>query len=282
LAGIIDNEAHLVSGNDGRLLGWRLLYSPRPISPGEFRAELVVDPTAEVHVVRDAVTSLVKAAAWRRPGTDSDSVVLVIGAEQDRLVRALTEVGFAEERRFAVEQRPLNETSAGVNNSAAAAASAGLEIVDWAEIERRQLGDEVRRLQFRTFAEHWGNLSKTAEEWDHHVTGPEFAPEFSAAVIDPGPGLVVAYVLGSRSRTVSAFGEQVYAHTDYIGVDAAYRRRGIAALLLSAVWESAVAHGVTTASLGVDVENSSNARGLYESLGYQTVGYHVAYRRFLE
>lgn len=52
----------------------------------------------------------------------------------------------------------------------------------------------------------------------------------------------------------------------------------MAATLLHSVWVAALDAGLGAASLGVDVENSSNARHLYESLGYRAVGYHVAYR----
>lgn len=60
-------------------------------------------------------------------------------------------------------------------------------------------------------------------------------------------------------------------HILNVAVEPSLRRRGVAKLLLGELLERAAAHGFTLATLEVRVGNAP-AIGLYERLGFQTVG----------
>lgn len=279
IADALPGEVHIVTDGDGRTQGWTLLYAASPAAPGELRAELVVDSAADQGTVTGAVEDLVTRAAAHAPGTGSDSLVVVVDADNDPLEVALRDAGFSLERKFAVEHRQIGETASTLRKEVDQAAHrTGLQILNWEQVVNGGRTEDVRKLQYLTFEEHWGHLSKSEADWEHFLTGPEFADEFSGAALDADSGELVGYVLGAKSRSVTAAGERVTAHTDYIGVSRSHRRKGVAATLLHLVWAGAIDAGLDVASLGVDVENSSNARHLYESLGYRTVGYHAAYR----
>lgn len=285
LADAVPGEAVILTDGDGDALGWRVLYPDRSEVPGEFRAEIVVDPEADDTDLGRAVDGLVVAATRHGRGAGGESLVVVTGADQVGLAGALHAAGFVDERRFAVEHRRVTESVSDLRAAVREASDrGGFRIIDWEQTGQEKLSGAVRRLQHTTFREHWGNLSKSELEWEHYLAGPEFVGEFSAAAVDRGTGKVIGYVLGARSYTVNPVTsaipgvESVSAHTEYIGVDRRQRRRGVAATLLRSVWASAASAGLTVASLGVDVENSSNAQHLYESLGYRPVGHHVAYR----
>jgi ribosomal protein S18 acetylase RimI-like enzyme len=158
-----------------------------------------------------------------------------------------------------------------------AASVDGLRVLGWAEVLDRGLSEQVRRLQFDTFDEHFGNMSKTPEEWEHHLRSRAFTPDFSLAVVDGGDR-VVGYVLGSTYTAGVEEGQEISAHTDYIGVHRDHRRQGVAELLLKKVWLAARRRGLRLASLGTDVDNRSKAHVLYERLGYVAVEHESAYR----
>jgi ribosomal protein S18 acetylase RimI-like enzyme len=139
------------------------------------------------------------------------------------------------------------------------------------------LGEQVRRLQYDTFLEHFGNMSKTPEAWEHHIHSRQFTPDFSNAAID-ARGEVVGYVLGSTYTAGPAGAGERSAHTDYIGVRDDLRRRGIGEFLLQKVWLAALRRGLDVASLGTDINNRSKAHLLYQRLGYVAVERQFAYR----
>ena len=144
-------------------------------------------------------------------------------------------------------------------------------------METRGLLEQVRRLQYNTFLEHFGNMSKTPELWDHHLHSRLFTPDFSVAAVTDDEE-VVGYVVGSTYTAGPAGTEERSAHTDYIGVRRDRRRQGIAELLLKKVWLAALQRGLTVASLGTDINNRSNAHLLYARLGYVAIEHQSAYR----
>jgi ribosomal protein S18 acetylase RimI-like enzyme len=197
-----------------------------------------------------------------------------IGADQQSAMDALVRRGAIQEGQFIRTRKPLaNEDPAILQ----AAAINGLTLVQWSEVIERGLGEQVRQLQYETFLEHFGNMSKTPELWQHHIESRSFTPDFSLAAVDRG-GDVVGYVLGSTYTTGVGTSEERSAHTDYIGVRRDQRRRGIGEFLLKKIWLAALRRGFTIASLGTDINNRSNAHLLYRRLGYVAVENQFAYR----
>jgi ribosomal protein S18 acetylase RimI-like enzyme len=150
-------------------------------------------------------------------------------------------------------------------------------VVSWPDVIDGGFGEQVRQLQYDTFSEHFGNMSKTPQRWQHHLESRSFTPDFSVAAVDDA-SVVVGYVLGSTYTVGIGADELRSAHTDYIGVRRDRRLRGTAELLLRKIWLAALRRGFTAASLGTDIDNASKAHLLYRRLGYVAVQDSYAYR----
>jgi len=273
LDGAFPGAATVVRDTSGRIRGYALLHQLHGVEP-EFLADLVFDAKVPAHLI-DLVVGEVVARYVQEGSSIPDSFFrTIIGVDQQEAVAALTRRGAREEAQFIRTRKPLHDESP---DALAATAIDGVTVVGWPEIIERDLGEQVRQLQFDTFLEHFGNMSKTPESWVHHIQSRTFTPDFSVAALD-GQGEVVGYVLGSTYTAGAGLTEERSAHTDYIGVRRDRRRHGIGELLLKKIWLAALRRGVKVASLGTDINNKSNAHLLYHRLGYLAVENSSAYR----
>lgn len=258
--------------------GYWFLYQPKSIDPDEFFTEVVFSGQVPALQARLAVTELLGTFARHAPPGSEPYLRLVTGTGQSSLIGALENAGALVDARFLRLRRDIRESPAELEQKSTLS---GVQILTWEEVEADGLLDDVRRLQYRTFLEHWGNLSKDEEAWSHHLSSRVFAPDFSvAAVVDDAVGhrRVVGYGLASVYRYPQEGTTEVSSHIDYIGVDPAFRKQGIAEALLATSWRLTLNKGWSVASLGVDVDNASRALSLYLKLGYESVEDRVAYR----
>ena len=159
-----------------------------------------------------------------------------------------------------------------------AAAIGGLTLLSWPEVTSRGLLEQVRQLQFDTFLEHFGNMSKTPEVWQQHIESRSFAPDFSVAAVTDSDE-VVGYVLGLHlHRRCRCVRRAQRPHRLHRGAPPISAQRGIGEFLLKKIWLAALRRGFTVASLGTDINNRSNAHVLYRRLGYVAVEQQFAYR----
>jgi ribosomal protein S18 acetylase RimI-like enzyme len=273
LDGVFHDGATVVRDEDGKVRGYTALHLPHGLQP-EVLADFVFDPGTPPNVVDDLVGSAV-ARFHDEAETIPDAFLRAfIGADQQSAIDALVRRGATQEGRFIRTRKPLDDEDPAALQ---AAAIDGLTLVQWPEIVERDLGEQVRQVQFDTFLEHFGNMSKTPEQWRRHIESRLFTPDFSLAVVDDA-GDAVGYVLGSTYTTGVGHAEERSAHTDYIGVRRDQRRRGIGEFLLKKIWLAALRRGLRVASLGTDVNNRSNAHLLYRRLGYVAVENQFAYR----
>ncbi len=251
--------------------GYGLLRTPHG---DEIGADFVFDPSTPPNVVDEIVATTV--ARFHTETRDSPQTYLrvIIGTDQQPAIEALVRRGARREAEFVRTRKLLDGEDAA---ELAAAAIPGLTVLSWPEIIDRGLAEQVRSLQYDTFLEHFGNMSKSPEAFHHHIHSRAFTPDFSIAAIDEA-GEVVGYVLGSTFTSGAAPADERSAHTDYIGVRADLRKRGVGELLLRKIWLAALRRGFTVASLGTDVENRSKAHLLYRRLGYVSVQSQYAYR----
>jgi ribosomal protein S18 acetylase RimI-like enzyme len=262
-----------VRDRSGRVRGYSALHRPHGVEP-EMSADFVFDPDTPPNVVDAIVVDLVSRFRREAAAVAGAYLRVIIGTDQQTSIDALTRCGARQEAQFIGTRKPLaNEDP----NALAAAGLHGLPVAWWPEIVARGLGEQVRRLQYDTFLEHFGNMSKTPEAWRLHIESRAFAPDYSLTALD-ADGQVVGYVLGSVYTAGPAGAEERSAHTDYIGVHRDLRRQGIGELLLQKVWLAALRRGLTSVSLGTDINNRSHAHLLYRRLGYVAVEYQFAYR----
>ncbi|KGI70991.1 GNAT family acetyltransferase [Mycolicibacterium rufum] len=273
LGGAFPGAATVARDGSGRVRGYASLNQPHGVEP-ELFAEFALDPAVPQDIA-DAVVAFVLDRFVTESSSIPDSFFrTIIGTAQQAVIDALLRHGAREEGQFIRTRKPLHDEDAGL---LAGFAIPGVTVIGWPEVIARGLGEEVRRLQFDTFLEHFGNMSKTPDLWEHHIHSRSFAPDFSVAALDEG-GAVIGYVLGSLFTAGVAPTEERSAHTDYIGVRADQRRRGIAELLLKRIWLAALRRGLAVASLGTDIHNRTNAHVLYHRLGYRAVEHSTAYR----
>lgn len=266
-------QAKVVRDNHGQIRGYAAVHPPHGEQP-ELFADLVFDRDVPSDIVDDVVGLTVHRFEREAAGIPGGFFRSIIGDEHTDIIDALKRRGAVQEAQFVGARKPL------INEEPSALAEAeipGLTVIGWPEIVSRGLGEQVRRLQHATFLEHFGNMSKTPEDWEHHIHSRAFAPDFSNAAVDE-QGDVVGYVLGSTYTSGTAPNEERSAHTDYIGVRPDLRKHGIGELLLRKIWLAAIRRGLTAASLGTDINNRSKAHLLYRRLGYATVSHQAAYR----
>jgi len=136
-------------------------------------------------------------------------------------------------------------------------------------------GDEesLCALQNLTFADHWGFCPNTAEEIRYLVNTSECHPE-GILFLCGGEGKV-AYCW-----TVDDAVDAAKAYVRMIGVDPAYRDRGLGEAVLVAALDYLTRRGVKNVELLVDSTNTP-ARRLYESLGFKREGVILWYEKRL-
>ncbi|TQR85469.1 GNAT family N-acetyltransferase [Mycobacterium hodleri] len=267
------DAAVTVRDASGVVRGYAVLHQPHGIEP-EILADFVFDPLTPHEVVDDLVGATVDRFRREADAVAGAYLRAFVGSCQSGVVDALRRRGARREGQFIRTRKSLDDIDLA---SLEAASVDGLRVFDWAEVLGRGLSEQVRRLQYDTFDEHFGNMSKTPEEWEHHLHSRAFTPDFSLAVVDDADH-VVGYVLGSTYTAGVAEAQEISAHTDYIGVHRDHRRQGVAELLLTKVWLAALRRGLRLASLGTDVDNRSKAHVLYQRLGYVAVEHESAYR----
>lgn len=279
LSGAFPDQARVLRDERGAVRGYGVLHQPHGEQREEVLAEFAYDLEVPRSVVAAAVDELVRAFHRVAPDVDDDAYLRVyIGRTQDAAIDALVGSGAYEERRFIRTRKPLDDEDQAL---LAASGIPGLRVLRWPDVIDRGIGELVRRVQADTFREHFGNMAKTPEVWEHHLASRAFSPDFSFAVIAEdavSAPEVVGYVLGSVYTDGTTGTVEQSVHTDYIGVARSWRRRGIAEVLLNKVWLAALQRGFTLASLFTDIENASGAHHLYARLGYVAVEHHASYR----
>ncbi|MDT5044895.1 MAG: hypothetical protein QOG75_748 [Mycobacterium sp.] len=273
LDGAFPRSTTVVHDHAGRVRGYTALHQPHGLQP-EILADFVFDPDTPPHVVDDLIGAAVSRFHQEAATNRGTFLRVFIGADQQSAIDALIRRGAAQEGQFIrtrktlADEKPAELTAATID---------GLTVVGWQEVIELGLAEQVRKLQYDTFLEHFGNMSKTPELWQHHIESRLFTPDFSIAAVN-GDGNVVGYVLGSTYTSGAAPVEERSAHTDYIGVQRDQRKQGIGEFLLKKIWLAALRRGLTVASLGTDINNRSNAHLLYRRLGYVAVENQFAYR----
>ncbi|OCB08428.1 GNAT family acetyltransferase [Mycolicibacterium porcinum] len=269
--GVYPGSAVVLLDEGGAVAGYAALHRPDGAEP-EVLGDFVFGPHAPAETVRTVVDDSVDRFA--RVAVPGAYLRVFIGADQAVTIDALVARGARRERQFASTRKSLIDEDP---DALAAARIESITILSWPEVVAAGLTEQVRQVQFDTFREHFGNMSKTPQRWEHHLASRAFTPDFSLAAVDDD-GAVVGYVLGSTYTSGTGADEIRSAHTDYIGVRADRRKAGTAELLLRKLWLAALRRGFTHASLGTDIANASNAHLLYARLGYRTVRDEYAYR----
>ena len=175
---------------------------------------------------------------------------------------------FVEKRGFALVRRHWRMGLSGYEAEAVPAPS-GLGLRHFRPGDERSLCT----LQNLAFADHWGFCPNTAEEVRYLVNTSVCRQE--GILFLCGDKREVAYCW-----TTDDAADAAKANIRMIGVDPAYRGRGLARVVLVAALDYLKSRGIENVELLVDSTNTA-ARRLYESLGFIREGTILWYERGL-
>jgi len=131
---------------------------------------------------------------------------------------------------------------------------------------------EIRPVSSKELAEVWAMEKELfPDAWSEKALKDHFDNPFSVCFLCFSDGIPASYLIASQ---MDEEGEILR-----IGTLPNFRRRGLASRLLTHFFQNGIASGMTRVFLEVREANRS-ARGLYESLGFLSIGIRKAYYRF--
>jgi mycothiol synthase len=130
-----------------------------------------------------------------------------------------------------------------------------------------------------TGEDEWGNTKPAEEEYQRWLAHPHFQPELWQIAWDFALDKPVAHVLTFIDQAENEQYNRKRGYTEGIGVDRAWRRRGVARALISLSLKAQKAAGMGESALVADSDSSSNVTSLYERCGFQTVYTDAVYQK---
>jgi len=127
--------------------------------------------------------------------------------------------------------------------------------------------------------DEWGYSPLTEEDYQRWVAHPRFQPELWQIAWDQADGRVVGHVLTFIDQVENEKFGRKRGYTEGIGVDRAWRRRGLARALIARSLQAQRAAGMRESTLAADSDSTSGVTRLYESCGFQVVQRDAIYRK---
>jgi mycothiol synthase len=127
------------------------------------------------------------------------------------------------------------------------------------------------------FRDHWGFSEPTEDEWEAYLEFPHRDESLWKVAWDGDDvaGQVRSYINEAENTQF----ERLRGWTEFISTGRRWRRQGVAAALICQSLNALKERGMTSAALGVHVENPNGAFRLYESLGFQVVKMYGVYQK---
>jgi mycothiol synthase len=130
-----------------------------------------------------------------------------------------------------------------------------------------------------TSQDEWGYKKPTEEDYQDWLTSPTFQPNLWQVAWDTATNQVVGTVLTFIHRAENKQFNRKRGYTEGIGVDRAWRRRGVARALIGHSLQAQKAAGMTESALAADSDSTCGVVRLYESCGFQIVKRDTIYRK---
>ena len=132
-----------------------------------------------------------------------------------------------------------------------------------------------------TSQDEWGYKRPTDDDYQEWLTSPHFQPHLWQVAWDIAGNLVIGHVLTFIDDDENEQFNRKRGYTEGIGVDRAWRRRGLARALISRSLQAQKAAGMTESALAADGDSQSGVTRLYESCGFQIMKCNTIYRKAL-
>jgi ribosomal protein S18 acetylase RimI-like enzyme len=268
----LGRDAWLVTdGERAAGLGWFTVEDPDPQRPTLWfdvyaRPDLPADTALEGSLVEAMLARCRDELAAGSPA----EVVVESGCLRgdDRTDGALRTAGFEHERTFWRMERSLRPAQPDPGNPPAGVAVRAAHD----DAHDRAL---LHRLFDDAFAQHWGTVRRSADEWWERLRGgigldPS---QWWLADVDGEPA---GFLMGDASRAADGGG-----YVRYLGVLERARGRGIAKHLLRLAFAEQARRGWEWTQLTVDTGNVTGAPRLYASVGMEPVEIIDLYRLVL-
>lgn len=130
-----------------------------------------------------------------------------------------------------------------------------------------------------TSQDEWGYTKPTEEDYQAWLASPHFQPPLWQIAWDTATEQVVGHVLTFIDHEQNQQFNRKRGYTEGIGVDRAWRRRGLARALIARSLQAQKAAGMCESALVADSESISGATRLYESCGFRVVRRNAIYRK---
>lgn len=130
-----------------------------------------------------------------------------------------------------------------------------------------------------TSQDEWGYMQPAAEDYQAWLDDPHFQPDLWQIAWDVATGDVAGHVLTFIDQAENEHFNRKRGYTEGIGVDRAWRRRGLARALIARSLQAQKAAGMTESALAADSDSISGVIRLYESCGFQAVRRDAIYRK---
>ncbi|MDX8048225.1 GNAT family N-acetyltransferase [Lentzea sp. BCCO 10_0798] len=197
------------------------------------------------------------------------AVCTMVESRSEGHVALVEKLGFRADRHFYELEVALGESLAQVP------IPSGYEIVPFSAAR----DEEVRLVCNAAFAQHWGSVERSPEEWAASFTDSvRFVPESSFLALSKD-NAVAGFVLARHYPVVEEMTGVRELWIGDIGTLEEHRGRGVASALLSWTLAQARAKGYHRAGLSVDSANSTRALGVYERAGFEVARTWIDYGR---
>jgi ribosomal protein S18 acetylase RimI-like enzyme len=130
-----------------------------------------------------------------------------------------------------------------------------------------------------TSQDEWGYKIPTAADYQEWLVGDHFQPHLWQVAWDTSAEKIVGHVLTFVDEDENVQFNRKRGYTEGIGVDRAWRRRGLARALISRSLQAQKTAGMTESALVADGDSKNNVTRLYESCGFQIIKYDMIYRK---
>ncbi|HET9522063.1 MAG TPA: GNAT family N-acetyltransferase [Candidatus Limnocylindrales bacterium] len=207
------------------------------------------------------------AATWRGP--ESHAVTIWPDEDQAGLVALVESEGYGSIRYGFMMLRPLAEPILD------APLPEGLEIRPVRAEDHRRIWDA----DVEAFEDHWKAAVRTDEDYEGWYASPELDTTLWRVAWDGDEvaGSVMTFVFREENERLGV----KRAWLEHVSVRRPWRRRGLAAALITDTLRGLRERGLDEAALGVDAENISGALRLYESLGFRRHRMGICYAKAL-
>lgn len=261
-------EPHIDLGSDsrglwsnGELIGYGIV-NHRPSGARLEKAHMsgLVDPgrTGEGHGRRILSWQLERAGSTLQ-SSDPNLPWYARAAEWDWI-----EPSHRLHRRFGLEQvRYIKDMLMSLDGPIDVSSPSDVDIVAW----DRQRDEDARKVFNDAFADHWGSTPTDSKAFQHRLSSDGTRPDLSFLALAGDD--VVGVCLNAIFPEDEASTGRKEGWIEALGVQRAWRGRGVATALIGESLAAFARTGMTHGAIGVDADNPTGAFHLYRRIGFE-------------